>query len=119
VFRYTVRGAARHEDPGKARGRKVSQWRLERGGNRQRPEQPRARDPGRWARRRWHAQGTGAGTALLIGTAAGLGIAAVATRDPGAPAVTVAPTRLTSASGTQVGRVGGLRVLASRRSAGA
>jgi hypothetical protein len=45
---------------------------------------------------------TGAGTALLIGTAAGLGIAAAATRDWDAPAVTVAPTRLTSASGAQV-----------------
>lgn len=49
--------------------------------------------------------GNSAGVALLIGTAAGLGLAAVATRDWDAPPVAIAPTRLSvpgAAPGTRV-----------------
>lgn len=42
----------------------------------------------------------GAGLSLLAGTAAGLGLAAAATRDWDAPPVTITPARMTSASGT-------------------
>jgi hypothetical protein len=45
---------------------------------------------------------SGAGLALLLGTTAGLGIAAFATQDWDAPPVTITPTRITSASGTSV-----------------